>query len=179
MPPADWSMRRAGAQAYQGWRPGSAVEALQGPPYGWGLLTRALATPLDPTISPEQDELFPVQNTPVSWISTTINSASETIISAQPNRVLLIVQNQSGATVAVNYDATANVDQNQGLQLQNNEGIYTDIWCPTGTVHVSATSGPVVVTQGYSAIGNIPENQVLLAILDLMQLLTDLASRFR
>jgi len=38
--------------------------------------------------------------------------------------------------------------------------LYIDKWCPTGTVHISASAAPTVVSQGFSAIGNIPNMAV-------------------
>lgn len=141
------------------------VEALQGDPFSLQpALGRALRVPLDPTI-PVGDLPQQIQNIAIPWNSQTINSTSaENIISAQPNRVILIVQNLSPTdATAVNFDQTASISGtspnfvSQGILLLPGVSLYIDKWCPTGTVHIAASDAPVTVTQGFSQIGNIPE----------------------
>lgn len=159
-----WNMRRVAAQAAQPWRPGNAIEAFTGNPYAFDQnATQRLRTPLDQTQPRMPGQAAPV-NVPISWISQTFNSnATENIISAQPNRVILVIQNLSPTTpIAVNFDLTASVSGaspnyvSQGIMLLPGVSLFIDKWCPTGTVHVSAANAPAVVTQGFSSIGNVP-----------------------
>lgn len=149
----------------QGFRPGSAISLFQGEPF-WFLspaVREGLRVPLDPSI-PQQDLPSTINNIPITWTAQTFNStATENIISAQPNRVILIAQNLSPTNaVAVNFDQTASVSGSspnfvsQGLLLLPGVSLFVDKWCPTGTVHVSASSAPTVVVQGFSSIGNVP-----------------------
>jgi hypothetical protein len=165
-PSTKWPLGRARRQGAQMARPGSAVEAFQGHAFG-GLqpqIARSLRIPLDPSI-PQQDLPSQIANIPINWTSQTFNSAAfENIVPAYPNRVVLIVQNLSPTLpIAVNFDQTASVTGttpnyvSQGIMLLPGVSLFIDRWCPTGTVHISATNAPTNVTQGFSAIGNIPE----------------------
>jgi hypothetical protein len=167
-----WDITQAQRQGNQGYRPGTMYEALQGPqtvrnPH----LLRALNTPLDPATTPESDT-YPQFNVPITWTSQTFNSAAtENIIQAQPNRVVIVAQNLSpDNAVAVNFDQTASVSGtspnyvSQGILLLPGVSLFIDKWCPTGTIHVSASDAPTVITQGYSAIGNIPDANLLQAL---------------
>lgn len=172
--------------AQRNWRPQTGIEAVQGDPLAvQPMLSRALRVPLDPSI-PLQEQPVPPINVPISWNIQTLNSASESIISAQPNRTVLMVQNQSPTLViAVNFDATASVAGTspnfvaQGILLQPGVSLYIDRWCPTNTVHVSGGNGgaaaPTLVLQGFSSLGNIPEISLANAIYQLIQILTPAA----
>lgn len=172
-----WDIRQSQAQGYQGWRPGNAVEAFQGPQMvRKTALLRALAVPLNPSTTPGTEGSLPQNNVEIRWTSQTFNSSStENILQALPNRVICIVQNlSSDLPIAVNFDQTASVSGSspnyvsQGIMLLPGVSLFIDKWCPTGTIHVAASDAPTVVTQGYSAIGNIPEYNVVQALWDLL-----------
>lgn len=168
--------------AQRNWRPQTGVEAVQGDPLQvQPMLGRALRVPLDPSI-PLQEQPVPPVNVPIIWNSQTINSTTETVISAQPNRVILVVLNQSPTlAISVNFDNTATIAGTspnftvQGILLQPGVSLYIDRWCPTNTVHVSAGNGgaaaPTTVMQGFSAQGNVPEISLAVALYELMALL--------
>jgi hypothetical protein len=160
-----WGTAHQQRQGTQPWRPGSMIEAQQGNPFQLlqPTLARKLNTPLSP--APSGEFAFVPINYPIQWTAQTFNSSAiEQIISAQPNRVILIVQNFSPTTpLAVNFDQTAAISGAspnyvaQGILLLPGVSLFIDRWCPTGTVHVSASGAPCSVTQGFSGIGNIPE----------------------
>lgn len=168
--------------AQRNWRPQTGVEAVQGDPLAvQPVLSRALRVPLDPSI-PLQQQPVPTINVPIAWNIQALNSTTETIISAQPNRVVLMVQNQSPTLViSVNFDNTASVSGTspnfiaQGVLLQPGVSLYIDRWCPTNTVHISSGNGaaaaPTLVLQGFSSLGNVPEISLANAIYELIQLL--------
>lgn len=158
-----WAQRLAD----QGWRPGNAIQFFQGDPYWFlGRRARTLQIPVDDSHITEN---MPTQvnNIPITWIAQTFNNAiANNVVVAQPNRVLLIVQNLSPTNpVAVNFDQGASISGtspnfvSQGILLLPGVTLFVDKWCPTGTVNVGqqiAATAPSVVVQGYSAIGNIP-----------------------
>jgi hypothetical protein len=155
----------------EAFRPGNMIQARQGSPYGqlFPALQRALQVPLDPN-EPADQLVQTVNNAQVTWQSFFINSTTEYIVSAQPNRVVVCVQNQSATNpISVNFDQSAVVNgtspnfTSQGFLLQPGVTLYIDKWCPTGTVHVSS-GNPAQVIQAYSSIGNIPELGVLGAV---------------
>lgn len=159
--PLDWA-RRLGAQGY---RPGNAIQFFQGDPYWFfGKRARSLQIPLDPN---EPKECLPsvVNNTPIVWAAQTFNvtTAANNILSAQPNRVILIVQNLSPTNpIAVNFDLAASVSGSspnfvsQGLLLLPGVTLFVDKWTPTGGIYLSTANAPTVAVQGYSSIGNVP-----------------------
>lgn len=178
-----WDLAKLRRQlAQRNWRPQTGVEAVQGDPLQvQPLLGRALRVPLDPSI-PLQEQPFPTTNVPVVWNSQTINSTTETIISAQPNRVVLVVLNQSPTlAISVNFDNSAIITGTspnftvQGILLQPGVSLYIDRWCPTNTVHVSAGNGGAAanttVMQGFSPYGNVPELSLANAIYQLIGIL--------
>jgi hypothetical protein len=178
MPGRNWSLRQAQRQGNQGWTPGNAIEILHGPPYGRGVLTDRLAMPLDPSNIDAGLAAAGIQsqtNIEIRWASTTLNNASaDQVVQAYPNRVVLVVQNQSSTTaIAVNFDQVALIfgtspnQTSQGIMLLPGVSLYIDRWCPTGTIHVTASNVAVPVIQGLSAIGNVPELQLLVAIQEL------------
>lgn len=176
--PNNQLIRLLGTQAV---RPSNAIQALHGSPYAlMPRLQQALQVPIV-SDAPQADQIGGVQNVPITWTSSTYDTASEIIISAQPNRVVLSVQNQSATNpIAVNYDATASISGSspnfiaQGILLQPGVTLYVDKWCPTGTIHVSGAPNtcPFLVTQAYSSIGNIPEANLLQAMIQLIEMLT-------
>lgn len=190
MPIRPWNMGEAQRQAYQGWRPGNAIEGLYGPPYGFGYLTDALSLPLDPTNVAEQlgqAGLFEPQNIEVRWVGTTLTaSTQDQVVQAYPNRVVLVVQNQSPTNaLAVNFDQAASVSgaspnqTSQGILLLPGVSLYIDRWCPTGTVHIAASGAgtPSPVISGLSSIGNVPELLLTEQLSQMNALLTALLER--
>jgi hypothetical protein len=164
---APFDIRRARRQGTTPWRPASMIEAFQGNPYAFlqGNLAQALRVPLDPNV-PEQDLPAAIANVAITWTSQTYApSSAEQIVNAFPNRVVLVVQNLSSAnSTAINFDAVALISGtlpnqvSQGILLLPGASLYIDRWCPTGTVHIAASSVSVTVTQAFSAAGNMPQN---------------------
>jgi hypothetical protein len=154
--------QRQGTQPY---RPATGIEQQRGDPYGFAPgVSAQLQRPLIQNELGGSGSPALQQNIPVSWISQTFNGlATEVIISAQPNRVILLIQNISQTyAVAVNYDQTASLSGtspnwvSQGVLLIPATQIFIDKWAPTGTIHIAGVNGIVTVTQAYSAIGNVP-----------------------
>jgi hypothetical protein len=163
-PSLDWA-RVIGTQR---WRPGSAIGYFQGNPYAYMPgVSRGLQIPLDPNEPADQNPAGSITNFGIQTTSQTfVAGTGDQYISGQPNRVVLVVQNQSSANIiAVNFDQTAVITgtspnfQSQGIMLQPGVSLWWDKWCPTGTIHISATaaSTPVAVMQGFSSAGNLPE----------------------
>lgn len=145
-------------------------------------IRQLLRRPLNPDTPPSQAPPN-VNNYPINVISQTlVIGTGDQYIAAQPNRVVVMVQNQSSANlISVNFDQAAPITgaspnfQSQGIMLQPGVSLWWDKWCPTGTIHISATaaSTPVAVIQGYSPAGNLPEvsqlTNILQALLAMVQ----------
>ncbi len=172
------AVQRAG---FQGWRPGSMIEAWQGPPYGQNWLSALLSIPQPQ--SSLQEDLDVQANVDINWWSFTFNnSLVDNVVQAQPNRVVLVVQNQSSSyPIAVNFGTAASItgtspnQVSQGIMLLPGVTLWIDRLCPTNTVHIysaagGATVSPVLVMQGLSALGNAPD----LTVIELLETLVEL-----